>query len=160
MKTSQNGILLIEYYECSGNIYKFLKAYQDTKGIWTIGAGTTVYPDGEKVKPGDVITAEYAQLCLSTDLYITEDFVTKCVTVDVNQNQFDALVSLCYNIGVGNFSHSTVLRKVNLDVSDETIEQAFLMWDKSGGQVLAGLISRRKSESWLYFNGELKFDFT
>ena len=77
--------------------------------------------------------------------------VEKKLTKPVKQNQFNALVSLAYNIGVGNFYKSTLLRYVNLNPNDGNIAKEFLRWNKAGGQVLNGLTNRRIKESALYF---------
>jgi lysozyme len=70
---------------------------------------------------------------------------------DINQNQFDALVSFCYNLGAGSLKSSTLLKKVNADPNDPSIKLEFLKWNKSGGKVLNGLTLRRNAESELYF---------
>jgi lysozyme len=70
----------------------------------------------------------------------------------INQNQFDALVSFCYNVGPGNLKSSTLLKKVNANPNDPTIRTEFLKWNKGGGKVLAGLTRRRTAEANLYFS--------
>ena len=92
---STAGITLI----CSFEGLK-LKAYDGGGGVWTIGYGTTIYPNGIKVKKGDTCTLEQAKSYMAHDLKKFELVVNSAVTVDLNQNQFDALVSLTYNIGV------------------------------------------------------------
>jgi lysozyme len=79
------------------------------------------------------------------------DKVSKLVTTPVDQNQFNALVSLCYNIGPANFQKSTLLKKVNFNHNDPSIRAEFLKWNKAGGQVLKGLTIRRTAEADLYF---------
>lgn len=75
------------------------------------------------------------------------------VTVDtVNQNQFNALVSFAYNLGIGNLRASTLLKKVNSNPNDPTIRAEFLKWDKAAGRILAGLTRRRKAEAEMYFS--------
>jgi lysozyme len=69
---------------------------------------------------------------------------------DINQNQFDALVSLCFNIGVSAFKGSTVLKRVNKNPQDKTICAAFEMWSKAGGKPI--LLKRRQREATLYFS--------
>ena len=90
-----------------------LKAYDDGVGVWTIGFGTTIYPNGIKVKKGDTCTEAQAKAYMAHDLKKFESAVNSAVTVSINQNQFDALVSLAYNIGKGAFEKSTLLKILN-----------------------------------------------
>jgi lysozyme len=130
-----------------------LKPYQDVIGIWTIGIGTTIYPNGQKVKQSDPQINEIVSL-----LYLTHDLEYFCKQVDayttdaVNQSQFDALVSFGYNCGMGNLKSSTLLKKVNINPNDPSIAAEFLKWNKAGGKVVAGLTRRRQAESDLYFS--------
>ena len=78
--------------------------------------------------------------------------VNELVTSNINQNQFNALVSFAYNVGTGNFSSSTLLKKVNRNPNDLTIKDEFLRWNKAGGKVLNGLTNRRNEEADLYFS--------
>jgi len=150
---------LLEHFECQDNIEEYLESYLCPAGVWTIGIGTTVYPDGTKVKEGETITKEYAYDCLANDLRNIEKFLNEVVTNEINQNMFDSLVSLVYNIGEPRFKRSTVRRLINNNIFDPEIENAFLMWKLVKGKVSNGLVRRRKAEAWLYFNGELKFYF-
>lgn len=149
---SQKGIQLIEQFECSGNVNNFLKAYKCPAGVWTIGIGTTIYPTGKKVKEGDVITKEQAYQYLRFDLAFTEKQVDSYAIDIINQNQFDALVSFAYNVGVGALKSSTLLKKLNINPKDPTIRDEFNKWVYGGGQKLPGLIARRKAEGDLYFS--------
>lgn len=149
---SQKGIQLIEQFECSGNVDKFLKAYKCPAGVWTIGIGTTVYPSGEKVKEGDVATKEQAYDYLRFDLAFTERQVDSYTVDSINQNQFDALVSFAYNVGNGALKSSTLLKKLNINPNDPTIADEFNKWTRGGGKVLPGLVARRKAEAELYFS--------
>lgn len=106
-----------------------LKAYKDTVGIWTIGVGNTYYEDGSKVKQGDVITKERADSLLSIVSKQFEDNINKVVTVPLNQNQFNALVSFSYNIGIGAFNKSTLLKLLNQGEYIQAAEQ-FMKWLK------------------------------
>lgn len=147
MELGINGTTLIKKYEgCK------LKAYLCPAGIPTIGYGSTYFKDGTKVKIGDTITQEQANELF---LDIVKDFVeavNHLVKAPINQNQFDALVSLCYNIGSGNLQKSSLLKKVNVNPSDTSISDSFKLWNKGGGKVLSGLVARRKAESELYFS--------
>ena len=87
---------------------KRLTAYDDGVGVWTIGFGTTAYPNGTKVKKGDTCAEYQAKAYMAHDLKKFESAVNNAVTVPLNQNQFDALVSLAYNIGTNAFSGSTL----------------------------------------------------
>ena len=148
MKTSNKGIELIKRYESLS-----LKPYLCPAKIPTIGYGNTYYEDGTRVKMTDKpITKERAESLFYITLFGFEMAVNKYVYSQINQNQFDALVSFAYNVGVGNFKVSTLLKKVNLNQFDKDIAYQFSRWNKSKGKVLNGLIRRRKEESNLYFS--------
>ena len=139
LTTSANGRKLIESFEgCR------LEAYQDQRGIWTIGYGST-----QGVKQGDVITHAQADDKLAADLQTAEHTVNYGVHVPLNQNQFDALVSLTFNIGSGNFLHSELRDLLNSGQYLGAANQ-FLAWDKTGGQINAGLLRRRNAERALF----------
>ena len=103
LQISASGIALI----CSFEGLE-LKAYDDGVGVWTIGYGTTVYPNGTGVKKGDTCTLEQAKAYMSNDLKRFERTVNSVVTAPINQNQYDSLVSLTYNIGQKAFCDSTL----------------------------------------------------
>ena len=139
MKTSQRGIDLIKKFE--GCI---LKSYKCPFGVWTIGYGHT-----SGVKKGQVITKNQAEKYLKEDLKKFEKGVSSYVKVSLNQNQFDALVSFSYNVGLGAFKNSTLLRYLNKrDYSGASKE--LLKWNKSNGKVLNGLVKRRAEERKLF----------
>ncbi len=128
------------------------KSYQDSKGVWTIGRGITYYEDGTKVKKGDTISVEREiQLFNNTIQYYVRK-VNEYVTSNINQNQFNALVSFVYNIGTGAFKTSTILRLINKNPNDKNIRAQFMRWVYSGGKKIPGLVNRRKYESDLYFS--------
>ncbi len=146
-KVSQKGIDLIKQFEGIS-----LKPYKCPAGIWTIGYGNTYYPDGNKVKQSDPsITLDKAEELLKFIIAPFEKAVDSFCRDDINQNQFDALVSLAYNIGVGNLQKSTLIKKVNTNPTDPTIKAEFAKWNKAAGKVLLGLTRRREAESKLYF---------
>ena len=125
-----------------------LHAYPDpgTGGEpWTIGYGHT----GPDVYPGRFITQTTAEALLEQDLTKFEEGVNEAITGDCNDNQFSAMVSLAFNIGLGGFRASSVLRFHNAGDYAKAAD-AFLLWDKSGGRVLPGLIRRRRQERELY----------
>ena len=125
-----------------------LKAYQCPGGVWTIGYGHTA-----GVKPGMVITKAQAEEYLKVDLIAFERYLNG-LGLALNQNQFDALVSFIYNVGTGNFSSSTLLRKVRENPQDNSIMDEFLRWVYSKGRVLPGLQRRRLAEMKLYFSND------
>jgi lysozyme len=124
-----------------------LEAYQDVAGIWTIGYGHT-----RGVYPGMVMTQEQAQQALQDDLLTAEGTVENAVD-DATDNQFAAMVSLCYNIGAANFRTSTVLRDHRAG-SYPAAGDAFLLWNKAtidGVRTpVTGLTNRRTAERALY----------
>ncbi|WP_338149530.1 lysozyme [Acinetobacter higginsii] len=142
--TSNVGLDLIASFEGTK-----LKAYDDGVGVWTIGIGTTVYPNGVKVKKGDSCTLDQAKTYFAHDLKRFEASVNNLVKVPLSQNQFDALVSLTYNIGSTAFKNSTLLKKLNAKDYAGAADQ-FLRWNKGGGKVLKGLVRRREAERALF----------
>lgn|SRR5574340_285089 len=123
-----------------------LHAYRDCVGVLTIGYGHT----GDDVYPGRVITQDEAQALLQQDLQKFEDGVDGLLgDVEASDNEFGAMVSLAYNIGLGNFGHSSVLRLHKARRFDEAAD-AFLLWNKAGGRVSAGLSRRRAEERRIY----------
>lgn len=140
MKTGIKGIELIKKFEgCK------LTAYKCPAGLMTIGWGNTYYSNGSKVKVGDKITQAQADELLLTLLPKYEKTVNNNIKVALTQNQFDALVSFCWNCG----SSNTLFSKVNLNASD-LIEWWQMHYVTGGGKKLAGLVKRRKAESELY----------
>ncbi len=131
-----------------------LKAYVDpaTGGEpITIGYGTTYYPNGVKVKLGDIITADQATEYLQHDVEKFATKVKKLITSTVNDNQFGAITSFAYNVGTGNLAKSTLLKKVNANPADKLIVDEFMKWNKAAGKIMNGLTRRRAAEAKLYF---------
>ncbi len=125
-----------------------LSAYRDIVNIPTIGFGNTYYEDGTRVKMTDPpITKERAIGLFKTILKHYETAVWSVTRDDITQNQFSALCSLAYNIGVNAFKNSTVVKRVNKNPNDIKIADAFKMWKKP-----AVLLARRKREVDLYFS--------
>lgn len=133
------GLALIKQFEGLE-----LKAYLCPAKVWTIGYGST----GAHVKPGMVITEAQADALLQKDLDRFEDAVAKAMP-GATQNQFDACVSLAFNIGIGAFLKSSVLRLHKIGAHGPASE-AFGMWVNGGGRVLPGLQRRRSDEARLY----------
>lgn len=140
MKISNKGIELIKRHE--GLV---LKAYRCPADKWTIGYGHTL-----NVKSTDVINKEQAEYFLRQDVKSAESDVNR-EKLNLTQNQFDALVSFVFNLGVGNFKKSTLLKKVKANPNDPTIKNELERWIYAGGKVLNGLVKRRKEEADLYF---------
>jgi len=144
MKTSPDGLKLIKDFEG-----KRLQAYLCPAGVWTIGYGHTDAAGPPKVVPGMVITAREADEILSRDIRKYERAVNEAVTVYLSQNQFDALVSFCYNVGTGAFRKSTLVRKLNRG-DYGSVPGELMKWNKAGGKELAGLTRRRRAEAALW----------
>ena len=139
MKISENGIALIKSFEgCH------LTAYLCPAGVWTIGYGHTA-----GVSEGQTITQDQADAYLKSDLEKYEKYVTTTGLV-LNQNQFDALVSFTYNCGYGN------LKKLIKDRSLGEIAEVILLYNKSNGKVLSGLVFRRIKERDLFLMEECR----
>ena len=128
-----------------------LNAYLCPASKWTIGYGNTFYENGIKVKRGDRITKERAEQLFLNILNQFGKEVKSLIKVKLNDNQFSALVSFAYNVGIGNLSKSTMLRLVNENPENQLIKNEFMKWNKGGGKVLNGLTIRRKKESEIYF---------
>jgi lysozyme len=136
---NQSGLDLIEHFEgCK------LDAYQDQGGIWTIGYGHT-----GNVQDGDSITQDQAEAFLVQDLTEAEQQVDDAVKSEINDNQFAALVSLAFNIGIGALSRSTLLADVN-NSAFGSAAQEFLKWSHIGGIANSGLLRRRTAEKLLF----------
>ena len=147
-KTSDEGIDLIKSFEGFSS-----KPYLCPAKIPTIVYGNTFYEDGKKVTMKDPeITEQRATELLQDSLKGFEKYVDSYCRDDISQNQFDALVSFCYNLGPANLKSSTLLKKANVNPNDPTIAQEFLKWNKAGGRALKGLTKRRQAESDLYFS--------
>jgi lysozyme len=142
MRTSANGLAFIRDHEgCE------LVAYPDPGSggePWTIGVGHT-----GGVKPSDTCTMAQAMQWLKEDVQEAERHVNRLVKVELSQDQFDALVSLVFNIGGGNFERSTLLKKINARNFDGAAEE-FPRWNRAAGKVMAGLTKRRHAEQSLF----------
>ena len=153
MKISENGLKLIQEFE------SFVNApYLDSARVWTIGYGSTYYPNGKPVTGRDKpITRGYADTIqrhvIATDFepVINELLKREIANGFVTQNMYDALISLTYNIGVNGFKRSSVLRLLKQG-DKENASNAFLLWNTAGGKVLKGLVNRRKKERELFLS--------
>ena len=139
MNTSAEGISLIKKFEgCE------LYAYQCSAGVWTIGYGHI-----KGVSEGMTITQEQAEQMLLDELVEYENYINELVSVDLSQNQFDALVSWVYNLGPSNLRSSTLLKVLNSGDYNGVPAQ-IMRWNKAGGKVLEGLTRRREAEARLF----------
>lgn len=143
MKTSKAGIELIKRHEGLR-----LEAYQDSAGVWTIGYGST-----GGVRPGDVITEAQAEKLLKQDLKTAEDEINRHL-LPLKQHQFDSLASFVFNVGIGSFRRSTLLKRLKIDVNHHDIPNQFNRWVYGGGKILPGLVRRRREEANLYITGD------
>lgn len=140
MKTSKDGLDFIQDVEgCK------LFAYLDTGGVWTIGVGHT----GPEVVKGLSCTMEQVTKWLAEDVREAEDAINRLVKVPLTQNQFDALVSFVFNVGVNAFKGSTMLQKLNGKDYVGASNQ-FPRWNKDNGRVITGLTKRRLLEQSVF----------
>lgn len=146
MQTSDRGLEFIKHHEGLET-----KAYPDPGSAdgnpWTIGVGHT-----KGVKKGDTCTVEQAMAWLREDVQGAEAAVLRLVNVPLSQAEFDALVSFVFNVGVGAFEKSTLLRMLN-DEDREGAAAQFKRWNKNDGRVMAGLTRRRAEEARLFETG-------
>ena len=148
MHCSEIGIELIKHFEGLR-----LTAYECIGGKPTIGYGSTYYEDGRRVNLGDVITQQQAnELLMNILSQFEKDVSTLLHGIPVNQNQFDALVSLAFNIGIESLAQSTLLKKVKSNHNDTSIAVEFGRWVMARGQRINGLVIRRRKEAELYFS--------
>lgn len=146
MKISARGINLIKRFEG-----RFLKAYYCPAGVLTIGYGhTNLSGVKPKVVPGMTISAADAdRILVDTLAAVYEPAVRRNVKREINQHQYDALVSFVYNVGEGNFRKSSVLRAINSG-NFNAVPSHLMKWTKGGGRVLKGLVNRRQAEGALW----------
>jgi lysozyme len=154
MKTGERGLKLIKEFEgCK------LSAYQCPAGIWTIGIGSTHYGDGTPVTKNRTLPNEGAAIALLAATIGKYEKAVNDVGVELTQNEFDACVSLAYNIGIGDkivgkggFCNSTLVKMLKAGDDKAEIAKQFLRWDKAGGKPLAGLTRRRNAEAELFLS--------
>ena len=147
MTPSKNCIDLIKKFEGFRS-----EAYQDSVGIWTVGYGSTMWPDGKKVQPGQRMTIQEAEAVMTWELTRKgKEILSGLPTTIINQNQYDALISFAYNLGVGALLKSTLFKKLKVNPNDPSIRTEFMRWVNAGGKRLTGLVRRREAEANLYF---------
>lgn len=140
---SPEGVELIKKQEGC-----MLRAYQCPAGVWTIGYGHT-----KTAWQGKTITYDQANELLQNDLQTFTNAINRLVKVNLTQNQFDALVSFAYNVGINAFEYSTLLRLINKGDFREAAEQ-FDRWCKVGRKQIEGLVTRRKTEKALFLRND------
>ena len=141
MKIGNKGLEMIKHFEGLE-----LNAYQCAAGVWTIGYGHT-----KGVQQGMVISEDTANEMLVEELKEYENYINTLVKVELNQNQFDAMVSWVYNLGSSNLQASTLLKVLNAG-DYEGVPAQIMRWNKAGGKVLEGLTRRRQAEADLFAN--------
>lgn len=147
---NEAGLELIKRFE---GFYP--EAYRCPAGKWTIGYGTTALPpDGRRVQRGDVIDHDQAIELLRHDVEYMAEYINGFLvsnSIEMNDNEFSALVSLCYNLGGGILAQShRSLHKAVMSQNREAITKAMLLYVKGGGKVLPGLVKRRQAEIELF----------
>jgi lysozyme len=148
-------------HKLDDNGYKLIKGFEGLSLVpylcsakkATIGWGNIFYPSGIKVtmqdKPISLATANWMFRTIADRFAVDVD---KLIKANLNQNQFNAITSLAYNIGIAGLAKSTLLKKVNINPSDPTIANEFAKWNKVSGKVVNGLTKRRAVEAKLYFS--------
>ena len=173
MKTSKKGIDLIKHFESlhDGDLTIIgLQPKLCPAGYWTEGYGSLILDDKKRrikgyenkalaYKFATIFTIEQAEEKLKTTLDLYEGKVNDLIFIlalNVNQNQFDAIISFCYNLGLSNFKCSTLLKKIcEVPQNMEDIKYQFSRWNKSGGKILRGLTLRRAAEAKLFAEEEI-----
>jgi lysozyme len=146
MKISNNGVAIIKTFEGLR-----LSAYTDSAGVWTIGYGSTRYQNGKVIKPNDKLANEQqADILFRNTLNQYENAVTDFVKITLTQNQFDALVSFTYNVGIYALKDSSLLQKLNKG-DYASVAEAFLPWDKitdpkTGKKIALDTLTKRRQK--------------
>jgi len=147
MRVNENGIKLLHDFEGLR-----LQAYLCPAKVATIGYGNTFYEDGTPVRMGQSITKERAEQLFLNTLNKFANGVRRLITKPLNDNQFSALVSFAYNVGIGNLRKSTLLRLVNENPNNQLIRNEFMRWNRAKGREMVGLTRRRNAEASLFFS--------
>ena len=167
MKIGEKGSQLIKHYEGlhDGDLKKIgLQAKLCPAGVWTVGWGHAIVYNKRFLKGAENevlanelykdLTIEQADQLFIIDIQMYENQVNS-LNLNINQDQFDALVSFAYNCGFKNLLSSTLLKRIKSKVGD--IPDAFTMWVKANGVTLDGLMYRRMTEATLFMTGKLEF---
>jgi GH24 family phage-related lysozyme (muramidase) len=150
MQISEEGLGLIKEFEGFR-----ARAYRDAVGVWTIGFGHTSMAGAPAVTPDLVITREEGTDILRRDVEMFASGVRESVKVPLSAQQFSALVSFAYNVGLGAFRSSSVLKAVNAR-DFAAVPRRLNLWVKAGGRILPGLVRRRAAEGALFLSAEAK----
>jgi GH24 family phage-related lysozyme (muramidase) len=145
-KINDSGVEIVKHFEGMRTT-----AYQDSVGIWTIGYGHTSMAGPPSVSPGMTITAAEAESILRQDLGVFEKGVADAASKSTSDDQFSAMVSFSFNVGLGAYRDSTLLKKHNAGDHAGAADE-FLRWVYAGDQVLPGLQRRRNAERALYLS--------
>lgn len=140
-KVSNKGIDILKQFEGFRN-----KAYLDSVGVPTIAWGHT-----KGVKLGMKCDEEQGEKWLKEDIEPIENYLNTIPELDT-QGKFDACIDFCYNLGIGNFKSSTLLKKIKNKASDSEICKQFRRWVYAGGKKLTGLVRRREAECELWIS--------
>ncbi len=144
MQMTEEGLALIKEFEGFR-----ARAYRDAVGVWTVGYGHTSMAGAPQVTPDFVVTREEGAKILAHDVELFAKGVRASVHVPLSDAQFSALVSFAYNVGVGAFRNSSVLKAVNARDFD-AVPRRLNLWVKAGGRTLPGLVRRRAAEGVLF----------
>lgn len=149
MRTNKRGLDLIKEFEGLR-----LTPYLCSADVPTIGYGSTFYENGTKVSLVDkaISRARAEQLLTNTVADFEKKLYPILSGILLNDNQFSALVSFCFNVGVANFKKSTLLKIIRENPNDKDITEQFLRWNKANKKELPGLTRRRQAEAKLYFS--------
>lgn len=128
-----------------------LTSYKCPAGKWTIGWGSTTYEDGSPVQSGQTITRKRAEELLKFEMDKKAALIRQLKVWTTNQNQFDAILSFTYNVGIGNLRRSTLLKLARINTNDPQIRNQFMRWINKGSAFENGLRNRRTDEAKLYF---------
>lgn len=123
------------------------QAYKCPAGVWTVGWGHT----GRDINKDTILTREEAELMLKKDIANLQEQILFLLDDKPTTNELDALTSLCYNIGLGAFKKSRLLKRINLKENGELIAKEWIEFNKVNGKVVKGLLRRRAEEICLYF---------
>lgn len=149
MRTNKRGLDLIKEFEGLR-----LKPYLCSADVPTVGYGSTFYENGNKVSLYDkpISRARAEQLLINTITHFEKQLYPILSGLMLNDNQFSALVSFTFNVGVANFKKSTLLKIIKENPNDKDITEQFLRWNKANKKELPGLTRRRQAEAKLYFS--------
>ena len=131
----------------------FLKAYQDSNKVWTIGWGSTFHFDKERqVQNNDIITFKQAQKWLELQTGKDAIEIKKIVKIPLTNNELNSLISFVYNIGINAFKKSTFLKLLNNKIDKKLVANEFDKWIYDNGKINKGLINRRNAEKSLFLS--------